>query len=78
MIAVKLFEYALTTSDIGLIFSTDLDPHGKNILYAFGDANLRLPRPQGCRILMMNGAAVSFTSKTLILMIGCRFWFGGA
>ena len=60
-IAVKLFEYALTTCDIGLMFSDGLDPHGRNVLYAYGDASLRLPRPQGCRILMLNGAAVSFT-----------------
>jgi hypothetical protein len=40
-----------------------LDPHGKNIMYSYGDANLRLPRPQGSRIGMMNGAAVSMTSK---------------
>jgi hypothetical protein len=59
----KLFEYALTTSEIGLMFSKGLDPHGLNILYAFGDANLRIPRPQGCRILMLNGGAVSFTPK---------------
>jgi hypothetical protein len=31
--------------------------------YSYGDANLRLPRPQGCRIGMINGAAVSMTSK---------------
>ena len=59
-IAVKLYEYALTTKDIGLIFSKGLDPHGDNNIYAFGDASLRIPRPQGCRIIMMNGAAISF------------------
>jgi hypothetical protein len=37
-IAVKLFEYALTTKDIGLIYSKGLDPHGENIIYAYGDA----------------------------------------
>jgi hypothetical protein len=62
-IAVKLFEYALTTKEIGLIYSKGLDPHGDNIIYAYGDASLRIPRPQGCRIVMMNGAAISFVSK---------------
>jgi len=62
-IAVKLFEYCLTTKEMGLMYSNGLDPHGKNILYSYGDANLRLPRPQGCRIGMMNSAAVSMTSK---------------
>jgi hypothetical protein len=62
-IAVKLFEYCLTTKEMGLMYSNGLDPHGKNILYSYGDANLRLPRPQGCRIGMMNGAACSMTSK---------------
>jgi hypothetical protein len=62
-IAVKFFEYALTTKEIGLIFSKGLDPHGDNKLYAYGDASLRIPRPQGCRIVMMNGGALSFVSK---------------
>jgi hypothetical protein len=73
-IAVKLFEYALTTCDIGLMFSDGLDPHGRNVLYAYGDASLRLPRPQGCRILMLNGAAVSFTSKMQTLTAPSTTW----
>jgi hypothetical protein len=48
---------------MGLMYSNGLDPHGTNILYSYGDANLRPPRPQGCRIGMMNAAAVSMTSK---------------
>jgi hypothetical protein len=62
-VVVKLFEYALTTMDIGLMYSDGLDPHGRNIPYCFGDAALRPPRPQSGRILMMNGAALSSTSK---------------
>ena len=73
-IAVKLFEYALTTKDIGLIFSKGLDPHGENILYAYGDASLRIPRPQGCRIVMMNGAALSFVSKMQTLTAPSTTW----
>ena len=73
-IAVKLFEYALTTKEIGLIYSKGLDPHGDNIIYAFGDASLRLPRPQGCRIVMMNGTAISFVSKMQTLTAPSSTW----
>ena len=62
-IVVKVFEYALTTCEMGLIYSNGLDPHGINVLYAFADANHRVPRPQHCSIVMMNGAATSMTSK---------------
>jgi hypothetical protein len=62
-IALKLFEYCLTTKHMGLMYSNGLDPHGMNILYSYGDANLRIPRPQSCRIVMMNGAATSMVSK---------------
>jgi hypothetical protein len=51
------------TCEIGLVFPTGLDPHGINVLYAFVDANHRLPRSQGCHNLMMNGAAISSVSK---------------
>jgi hypothetical protein len=73
-IAVKLFEYALTTKEIGLMYSKGLDPHGDNIIYAYGDASLRLPRPQGCRIVMMNGAAISFVSKMQTLTAPSSTW----
>jgi hypothetical protein len=62
-IVIKIFEYALTTCEIGLIFSNGLDPHGVNVLYSFADANHRLPRSQECHDLMMNGAAISMVSK---------------
>jgi hypothetical protein len=74
MIAIKLFEYALTTAEIGVMFSKGLDPHGLNILYAYGDANLRIPRPQGCRIVMLNGGAVSFTSKMQTVTAPSTTW----
>ena len=59
----KIFEYGLHTCEIGLIYSKGIDPHGDNVLYAFADASLKLPRPHGCRIVFMNGAAISFRSK---------------
>jgi hypothetical protein len=73
-IAVKLFEYALTTKDIGLIYSKGLDPHGDNTIYAYADASLRIPRPQGCRIVMMNGAAISFVSKMQTITAPSSTW----
>jgi hypothetical protein len=73
-IAVKLFEYALTTKDIGLIYSKGLDPHGDDIIYAYADASLRIPRPQGCRIIMMNGAAISFVSKMQTITAPSSTW----
>ena len=34
-----------------------------NILTAYADSGFSSPRSQGCRLVMMNGAAISFTSK---------------
>jgi hypothetical protein len=59
----KVFEYGAYTSEIGLIYSKGIDPHGENVLYAYADASLKVPRPHGCRIVMMNGAAISLRSK---------------
>jgi hypothetical protein len=43
-IVIKIYEYGLTTCEIGLMFSNGLDPHGINVMYSFADANHRLPR----------------------------------
>lgn len=59
----KVFEYGVSTSELGIIYSRGLDPHGDNVLYAYADASLKVPRPHGCRIVMMNGAAISLRSK---------------
>ena len=59
----KGFEYGYTTREMGLIFSKGLDPHGENIVYAYADSSHGLPRSQGCRIVMMNGACLSCHSK---------------
>jgi hypothetical protein len=61
-IALKTLEYGWTTRDIGIIYSRDLDEHGVNTLYAYADSGFSVPRSQGCRLTMMNGAAVSCTS----------------
>jgi len=62
-VLLKAFEYGVSTCEIGLIFSKGLDPHGENTVYAYADASLKVPRPHGCRIVMMNGAALSLESK---------------
>ena len=62
-VLLKAFEYGFHTRELGLIYSKGLDPHGENTLYAYADASLKIPRPHGCRITMMNGAAISLESK---------------
>ena len=62
-ILVKALEYGYTTRHIGLLYSCGLDLHGVNKLYAYADSNFAAPRSQGCRITMMNGCAISMTSK---------------
>ena len=62
-IVVKIYEYSLTTCEMGVMYAKGLDPHGDNVVYAHGDANHRLPRSQECRIVMMNCGALSLVSK---------------
>ena len=62
-ILMKAFEYGYTTRDMGLIYSKGLDPHGINVLYSYCDSSHGVPRSQGCRIVMLNGAAVTFKSQ---------------
>ena len=62
-VCLRVFEYGHHTRDIGLMYSKNLDPHGRNVLYAFADASLALPRPRGCTVVMLNGAAILFKTK---------------
>jgi hypothetical protein len=59
----KAFEYGFATREIGLIYSQGLDSHGLNTIYCFADAGHSVPRSQGCSVVLMNGAAISLTSK---------------
>jgi len=34
-----------------------------NVILGFADSSLTVPRSQGCRLVVMNGAAISFSSK---------------
>jgi hypothetical protein len=62
-VVLKVFEYGVHTCEIGLMYSKGLDPRGENTLYAYADASLGVPRSYGCRIVMMNGAALCLRAK---------------
>ena len=73
-ICIKVFEYGLHSREIGLMYSKGLDPHGENVLYAYADANHRVPRSQGCRIVMFNGCCVCFVSKKHTITAPSTTW----
>ena len=62
-ILLKALEYGWSTRHMGIKYSGNLDPKDQNVLVSFADSNFSIPRSQGCRIVMMNNAAISFTSK---------------
>jgi hypothetical protein len=63
IILLKSLEYGYTTRERGIIYLGCLDPEDLNILVAYADSSLSLPRSQGCRMIIMNGAVISFSSK---------------
>jgi hypothetical protein len=62
-ILVKSLEYGYETRKMGLKYGGTLEKGKTNVLEGFADSSLSLPRSQGCRCVMMNGAAISLTSK---------------
>jgi hypothetical protein len=46
-----------------LRYGGSLDKERINVIVGYADSSLSLPRSQGCRCVMMNGAAISLTSK---------------
>jgi hypothetical protein len=62
-VVLKVFERGVHACEIGLMCSKGLDPRGENTLHAHADASLGVPRSYGCRILIMNGAALSMRAK---------------
>jgi hypothetical protein len=62
-VMLKVFEYAYTTRDMGIIYSKGLDLHGDNSLYLYADSAHGLPRSYGCTCAMMNGAVLSLSAK---------------
>jgi hypothetical protein len=73
-VVLRVFEYAYCTCEIGLMYSKGLDPHGDNVLWGSADASLEVPRPYGCRIVMMNGGAVSYKAKKHTLTAPSTTW----
>jgi hypothetical protein len=61
--ALKALEYGFTTRARGIVYHRFKDETKRNVLIAFADSGFSVPRSQGCRVVMMNGAAISFASK---------------
>jgi hypothetical protein len=62
-ILIKSLEYGWSTRKMGLKFNGNMEPKNRNKLVAYADSSFTLPRSQGCRLIMMNGAAICFSSK---------------
>ena len=62
-ILIKALEYGFTTRKMGVVYSGWIDNKEKNVLIGYADSGFSLPRSQGCRLVIMNGAAISYTSK---------------
>ena len=62
-ILLKALEYGYSTREMGIRYTCGKDKDKRNKLIGFADSSFTLPRSQGCRAVMMNGAAISFTSK---------------
>ena len=62
-ILLKSLEYGWTSRAMGVKYNSNLDPKYRNVLVAYADSSFSTPRSQGCRMVMMNGGAISFTSK---------------
>ena len=63
IILLKSLEYGFCTRKRGIIYLGFLDKEDLNILVAYADSSLSIPRSQGCRMVLMNGAIISFSSK---------------
>ena len=62
-ILLKALEYGFSTRMFGVKYNGNLNQQIRNILIAYADSAFTIPRSQGCRLVLMNGAAISFTSK---------------
>ena len=63
VILLKSLEYGYSTKERGIIYLGFLEEGDLNRLVAYADSSLSIPRSQGCRMIIMNGAVISFTSK---------------
>jgi hypothetical protein len=60
---IKALEYGYSTRNLGLRYNGNLTDKELNVILGFADSSLTVPRSQGCRLVVMNGAAISFSSK---------------
>jgi hypothetical protein len=63
MILIKALEYGFTTRKMGLRYNANIPKEEANVLSGYGDSGFSVPRSQGCRLIVMNRAAISLTSK---------------
>jgi hypothetical protein len=61
--ALKALEYGFTTRARGIQYTRFSEAEKRNVLVAYADSGFSVPRSQGCRAVLMNGAAISFASK---------------
>ena len=61
--ALHCLKYCICTRDIGIVYTRCCDPHGPDVLYGYADSSYSAPRSQGGRMVMMNGAMISFSSQ---------------
>jgi hypothetical protein len=62
-ILIKALEYGYLTRKMGLRYDANLTEEELNTLVGYADSSFSVPRSQGCRTVLMNGAAISLTSK---------------
>jgi hypothetical protein len=62
-ILIKALEYGYATRRMGLRYDGNLTKEEANILFGYADSGFSIPRSQGCRLVLMNRAAISLTSK---------------
>jgi hypothetical protein len=62
-ILMKSLEYGWSTRKMGIKYCGRGENKDKNNLVSYADSSFTLPRSQGCRLIMMNMAAICFTSK---------------
>jgi hypothetical protein len=62
-ILVKALEYGWSSRKMGILYDGNQSESDANKLVAYADSSFSTPRSQGCRIVIMNGALISYTSK---------------
>jgi hypothetical protein len=68
-ILLKCLEYGYSTRKLGILYQSDENEEDRNKLVAYADASFNTPRSQGCRLVMMNGAAISYTCSDMYIKL---------